>query len=578
MLTRPNVQPCFQPAARVAGLSPYAPPASRWPIEVHLEANEGPAPRAAVVEALRAARSERMRRYPDCAALERAIAERWGVAPERVVVTNGGDDAIDRMCRVALEPGRSLVWHTPGFEMIERSARLAGADVRAVPWFGGGFPAAECCAQIGPGVAMVSLVSPNNPTGGVIELTDIRRVCAVAAEVGALVLVDLAYVEFADDDPTPALAEIPNAVVVRTFSKAYGLAGLRVGYAIAPLEVARWMRTVGGPFPVSGPALEGAAVAMGEGPDMEAIARIRSARDTIAADLRVLGATPLESQGNFVMAQCGGAPRVRACLGALGVAVRGFPARSVLSDALRITVPDDPRTLARLRSALGAAMAPEVMLFDLDGVVADVSGSYRSAIVATAASFGVDVDGGDVARVKAGGDANNDWIVTQRLLGERGVDVPLDAVVERFQEFYLGTPSQPGLREAETLRTSRGALERIAGRVRMAVVTGRPRAEAAWFLERFGIADLFETVVAMEDGPLKPDPGPVRTALERLGVSRAWMLGDTPDDIASARGAGVVPFGIVAPGEDPAAGAAVLERAGAAEVVSSIEALEGMLG
>lgn len=578
MPPRATTQSCFQPAARVAGLSPYAPPASRWPIDVHLEANEGPAPRASVVEALRAARSERVRRYPNCGALERGIAERWGVDPQRVVVTNGGDDAIDRMCRVALEPGRALLWHTPGFEMIERSARLAGADVRAVPWLGGGFPLGEFCAEIGADVAMVALVSPNNPTGGVIELPDVRRVCAAAAEVGALVLVDLAYVEFADDDPTSSLVEIPNAVVVRTFSKAYGLAGLRVGYAIAPLEVAGWMRTVGGPYPVSGPALEGAAVALGEGPDIEAIERIRAGREVIGADLRRMGAAPLESQGNFVLARCACAARVRASLGALGVGVRGFSPGSALADALRITVPDDPRILARLRNALGAAMAPEAVLFDLDGVLADVSGSYRSAIVATAASFGVGIEAEDVARVKAAGDANNDWIVTQRVLGGRGKAVPLDAVVERFQEFYLGTPSQPGLREAETLRTSRGVLERIAGRVRMAVVTGRPRAEAAWFLERFGIADLFEAVVAMEDGPLKPDPGPVRTALERLGVSRAWMLGDTPDDIASARGAGVVPLGIVAPGDDAAFGAAVLERAGAAEVVSSIEALEGMLG
>ena len=545
---------------------------------MHLEANEGPGPRAAVVEALRAAGSERVRRYPTCGALERAIAERWGVDAERVVVTNGGDDAIDRICRAVLEPGRTLLWHTPGFEMIERSARLAGAGVRAVPWLGGVFPLGEFCAEIGAGVAMAALVSPNNPTGGVIGLPDVRKVCAAAAEVGALVLVDLAYVEFADDDPTSSLVEIPNAVVVRTFSKAYGLAGLRVGYAIAPPEVAGWMRAVGGPFPVSGPALDGVTVALGEGPDNEAIERIRSARETIDADLRRMGAAPLESQGNFVLARFACAARVRARLGSLGVAVRGFSPGSALADALRITMPDDRCILERVRSALGAAMAPEAMLFDLDGVLADVSGSYRSAIVATAASFGIDIGAEDVARVKAAGDANNDWIVTQRLLAGRGKAVPLDAVVERFQEFYLGTRSQPGLREAETMRTSRGVLERIAGRVRMAVVTGRPRAEAAWFLERFGIADLFEAVVAMEDGPPKPDPGPVRMALARLGVSRAWMLGDTPDDIASARGAGVVPLGIVAPGEDETVAAAVLERAGAAEVVPSIEALEGMMG
>jgi phosphoglycolate phosphatase-like HAD superfamily hydrolase len=111
----------------------------------------------------------------------------------------------------------------------------------------------------------------------------------------------------------------------------------------------------------------------------------------------------------------------------------------------------------------------------------------------------------------------------------------------------------------------------------LAIVTGRPRAEAEWFLERTGIAPLFGTVVAMEDAPAKPDPAPVRLALERLGVRRAWMVGDTPDDMRAAAQAGVLPLGVVTPGDEPSLAMAALLDAGAARVLGQLTDLLELL-
>ena len=111
----------------------------------------------------------------------------------------------------------------------------------------------------------------------------------------------------------------------------------------------------------------------------------------------------------------------------------------------------------------------------------------------------------------------------------------------------------------------------------LALVTGRPRRDAERFLERFGLADLFDVVVTREDAALKPDPAPVRLALERLGVERAWMVGDTPDDLVAARGAGVLPLGVVPPGADPSRTRTTLEAAGAARVLSRTEDLTALL-
>ncbi len=175
------------------------------------------------------------------------------------------------------------------------------------------------------------------------------------------------------------------------------------------------------------------------------------------------------------------------------------------------------------------------------------------------------------------GDANNDWVLTQRILAGQGIEASLDTVTTAYQEVYLGTSTSPGLRESERLLVARDLLSRLADRLPLAIVTGRPREEAAWFLDREGLTDLFQTVVCMEDGPIKPDPAPVRTAAARLGVERTWMIGDTPDDIRAAASAGTVPIGIVAPGPDPAASADALSEAGAATILAAIDDLMELL-
>ncbi len=233
--------------------------------------------------------------------------------------------------------------------------------------------------------------------------------------------------------------------------------------------------------------------------------------------------------------------------------------------------------LERLRAGLGTVLAPQALLFDLDGVLASVEDSYRRCVLDTVANFGVGVTRSDLEIAVLAGDANDDWVLTQRILKAGGVEVPLDEVTRRFQEIYLGTPTKPGLRESERLLVDRDLLRRLAARRPLGIVTGRPRAEARWFLDRTGISDLFAAVVCLEDGPLKPDPEPVRIALERLSVERAWMVGDTPDDLLAAKAAGVLPLGIVAPGDDPANAVPALRDAGAAIVLDDLTDLEELL-
>jgi histidinol-phosphate aminotransferase len=543
-------------------------PRASAPLDLYLDGNEGAVPSLDLYAALPARGADLLRRYPGAAALEAAFAERLGVSADRVLVTAGGDESIDRACRAVLAPGRELVLPEPTFEMIARYARLSGGQPVSVPWPGGAWPREAVLAAITPQTAMIALVSPNNPTGAVATVEDLRRVADAAPH--ALILVDLAYVEFASPE-TAALCEaalaLPNALVVRTVSKAWGLAGLRIGYCAGHPTVIRWLRACGGPYPVSGPSLALAAAALESGEEAVAafIDTVRREREGLSATLGAGGGRPEPSEGNFVFARVADPVWLRDALSGFGIAIRAFPGKPMLEDAVRITCPGSEIDFERLRHALEVTLRPEAMLFDLDGVLADVSTSYRAAIIGTCEHFGVAVTGEDIAAVKAAGNANNDWVVTHRLLGARGVEVSFETVKARFEALYHGDEERPGLWTNETLRISRELIAAWAGRRPLGIVTGRPARDLARFLDHFGLRPFFAATVCMEDAPLKPDPAPVRLLMQRLRVSRAWLLGDTPDDIRAARGAGVLPLGVLAPGERDAS---PLLAAGAARVLT----------
>ncbi len=340
-------------------LSPYAPPRSDHAIDLKLDANEGRPPPASLLDAVSFAGIEALRRYPSTFDLERRIAERLGVPAERVVVTAGGDDAIDRFCRAFLAPGRSAVMTAPTFEMIPRYARAAGAEIVPIPWPQGAFPTTAFVQALHGGAATAFVVTPNNPTGAVATADDIREICGAAGE--RPVCVDLAYTEYADVDLTPVALSLPNAVIVRTFSKAWGLAGIRVGYAVAPAALAAALRHAGGPYAVAGPSLAIAAAWLEQGAAYvrESVAMARRERTALAELLRSCAVDAVDSQANFVMARFPNAWDVADRLAERGIGVRRFPRAGPLADCLRISCPCHAPSFERLTAALRAVLTSE---------------------------------------------------------------------------------------------------------------------------------------------------------------------------------------------------------------------------
>ncbi len=382
----------------VAGLTPYSPGRPPAAIDLFLDANEGPAAPDGLAEALVAAES--LHRYPSAAALEARLAGLLGVEPAAVLVTAGADDALERSIRAVCTPGCRAILTTPSFVMFARYARLAGAEALELTWWQGEWPVDEALGVADERTAVVAVVSPNNPTGAVISRGAFERLADALPRT--LVLLDHAYVEFAADDLTEAALERPNVLVFRTFSKARGAAGLRVGWVAGDPRVVGWLRSVGQPYSVSAASLAAADWLLDHRPELRPghLEAVREQRTRLAGLLGGLGGEPLPSEGNFVLVRLADAVAVRDALAALGIAVRAFvgtrPAR-------RLAANHGARRRGDLRAAGAGAERPASPQRPCSSTGRRarrrLAAPIAQAIIATAAAYGVEVSrGGHRAR------------------------------------------------------------------------------------------------------------------------------------------------------------------------------------
>lgn len=329
-----------------------------------LASNEGPYPPfPAALEAISAA-SREQNLYPDPGAwaLRDALGERHGIDPERIIVGNGMDSLIKLLCMALLDPGDELVMGWPSFISYRQGAMAEGATWTPVALRpDGAYDLDAVAGAIGPRTKIVAVVSPNNPTGGVVDseaLIDFLD----ALPPHVLPVLDEAYFEYlpaGSHDGTALLRDGRYLVVMRTFSKAFGLAGLRVGWMAGPPGLAEALAPVRNAFDVNAVA-QAAALASLADADVELPRRmgeVRTERARMADGLRALGIDPLPSEANFVFVEVGEdrAAAIDRALTTRGVIVRptaGFGAPG----GLRITVgtPDqNDRLLAAMREVLG---------------------------------------------------------------------------------------------------------------------------------------------------------------------------------------------------------------------------------
>jgi histidinol-phosphate aminotransferase len=358
--------------AVLSEFEPYVPPPPLAVLEaqlgqpvLRLSTNEnplGPSPLAA--EAIRAELS-RIHLYPDggAPALAEAVAEVLGVTPPELLFGNGGDEIITLLTRALLEPGDEVVVPDPAFEPYTTCALLAGARVIRSPLRDYRIDLNDVRARVGPRTRLVCLSSPHNPTGVALERAAWTRFVAECPD-HVMILLDEAYVDFIEDpdaaaDGLASLAARPDGLVLlRTFSKITGLAGLRVGYAIARPPVIAQLDRVREPFNVGRLSQVGAAAGIRDAAHRDATRRLVWAQKRAlyrALDARGLGYPPTDS--NFLIVKIGRETGpVVAAMRQRGVLVRDG-ARLGMPGHLRITVgtaAQNERMLAALDAALAA--------------------------------------------------------------------------------------------------------------------------------------------------------------------------------------------------------------------------------
>ena len=325
---------------------------------VLLNANESPWPATGAAAGLN--------RYPDPqpAALVARMAQLYRVEPAQLLVGRGSDEAIDLLVRAFCAAGRdAIAICPPTFGMYAVSARIQGAGVIEVPLTHAFELDADAllAAAITPQTKLVFLCSPNNPTGAVVPLSVVTRI-AKELTGRALVVVDEAYVEFAGDvSATSLLPHCTNVAVLRTLSKAYALAGARVGALIAPPDVIALLRRIQAPYPLALPCVEAALAALTPAAREEAAAHIalsvseRTRLATLLATLPDVRAV-LPSAANFLCVRFDNAALTYRRLLDRGIVVRNVGAYPGLTNCLRISI-GTPQENASLLSALNAREA-----------------------------------------------------------------------------------------------------------------------------------------------------------------------------------------------------------------------------
>ena len=294
-------------------------------------------------------------RYPSAYAdeLKHAIAGYSGVDASRIVTGCGSDDILDSAIRAFAEPGDRLALCAPTFAMIPIFARLNGVETVTIPMTPAWDIDAEALARTE--ARIIYVCSPNNPTGTAASRVALEH---LLANTSGVIILDEAYAEFADEDHLDLVARSDRVLVVRTMSKAFGLAGLRVGYAVGAAPVVSEVEKSRGPYKVSIAAERAAVAALTQDRAWvtERVADARLARARLAESLRALGLSPLPSQANFVLVPVRRSTPIARRLRELGVAVRAFEALPVVGDALRITAGPAPM-MERLAVALEEALA-----------------------------------------------------------------------------------------------------------------------------------------------------------------------------------------------------------------------------
>lgn len=503
----------------------------------------GPSPK--VLDAIKKIDKEAIRLYPAYQSLTNSIAQHQGVSQDMVIPTNGADEALNYIINTFVEPDENIVTVTPSFLMSKIYAQISGAEYREVEykekWV---YPIDEILSAIDAKTKLIIVTTPNSPTGELISDENLIKIIENAQN--ALVMIDETYATYANKSYVYLARQYSHVAIVKSMSKDFAIAGLRLGYIISDRQNINYIRTIASPCSVNSIASIAAIAAISDRKHTEMVkSEIEKSKKYLIAALSDI-ATVYPSETNFLCIDFGEKAQAlyeRLLLNNIKVKIH---TEGILKNHFRLTIP----SLAQAKKLVELIKPKNLIVFDIDGVLIDVGNSYRLAVKKTFEYFsGQELQHEKIQEAKNLGGLNNDWDLTEYLLIEQGILIEKQLIINKFQEFYFGENGD-GLIQNEELLICKNILKSLAKNHQLAIFTGRPRKEAIFSLEYFGIKQLFSQIVTMDDLDTdlqKPNPYGLFMIMSKMKPKNIFYLGDTLDDMIAAHEAKVHAVGVLPP-------------------------------
>ncbi len=569
----------IKPKKSVLNTKPYDTPLFEEEYCLKIDANEnlfGASEK--VLNAIKNITKEDLLKYPVYGNLTQKIADYKGVSIDEVKVTNGADEALFSLINSYLDNGDEMLTVTPSFSMPKLYANLAGGKVVEIPykerWI---FPIEDFLKEIeqNPKIKIIHLTSPNNPTGDCISYDNAEKIINAAKD--KLVIFDETYAGYCDFSMIDRVKKYDNIAVVKSFSKDFALAGLRLGYVISNSEVIKTLKTVISPYSVNTIAKIAGVAALSDPEHFEKVKKnVKKSVDFLSSKLMEIGITTYPSKANFVLADAGEkADFIYNLLLNNGIKVRKFSAKETKS-LLRITAPD----LKNCKKIVSLLTSKPTLIFDMDGVLVDVSNSYRTAIKKTYEYFsgGKTVSDKEIEQAKNLGGLNNDWDLTEYLLKKDGFSADKQDLIDVFQKIYFDDGK--GLIKNEKFLFDKKLIEELAKDYHLTVFTGRPKQEALFALKNAQVEDFFYPVITMDDLPVdkqKPDTLGIEKIISKVNTDKIYYFGDTKDDMICGTNAKATAVGVLPPQNQSDEKKNALVSNGAKAVITTINDIKKVI-
>ena len=533
----------------VIKMQEYKPPISGRRNCIKLDFNENIAGCSTqVIRIIRKIKPSDLAAYPEYGKLGECLANYCNVKADEIAPTNGTDEAIKTIFETYIEKTKDeIIIPVPTYAMYKFYAQLNEAVIKEIKYNKDlTFSAKRVLKAINSKTKIIILANPNNPTGTSINKKDVTKIIKKARRNNAIVLIDEAYCQFSGKTSVPLIKKYDNLLITQTFSKAFGLAGVRLGYIISNKSNIRIIKKVLSPYSVNIVAAICASAALG---DLNYIKKYtvetKKSKSLLYKELNDLGVKFYKSDANFILLRIG-SKSIEFCkrLREMGILIRDRSGDPLLKGCVRVTlgtITQTKKLIPLLRQTV-KEIKP-LLILDIDGVLAGVSKSYRVALKSTSDYFTKEnITFEEIQDYKNKGGFNNDWDLAEAIIKSRGKLVDKKMIIKKFQNYYKRLASD------EKWLLNKKILKKLSKKYNLAILTGRPRKEAGYVLRKNKVNHYFRAIVSMEDvSQQKPSPEGILKILKQCSNSEAYYLGDTIDDMKAAVAANINPIGVLPP-------------------------------